>query len=373
MLRFFNKKTPNNENAKKRIELEIEKLRELKEGIYNKYKEYQNEYYITIIIDTRILSIDSGIEKDKLPDYIVFLIIVDLAYPERKPFVLSRTNFNNPSLMDGRDLLKNIYPNYTSKNTIIEIVNEIPHFIEKVINAIGYKFYGEFHLGSTYDMKNFDNMIVNTFKCKIDKNDKENINRFNYNSEYILILSNDCLILFDVKDTGNGVIVFWSSLFAITDLQLNKVQKVVSINFYDDETNNEFHLKLIVENILFFRDTLVKKMRFLKVKPESQKLIKGQKHEKRITAKEILNMKIDEIEKNVINLKERIEKGEINGYTVNTFTTLCGKAIEHFSMIGDNKHMQYLNIMKDILKIEKVNQFTIDNQKELDDGIQQNK
>ena len=114
-------------------------------------------------------------------------------------------------------------------------------------------------------------------------------------------------------------------------------------------------------------------MRFLKVKPESQKLIKGQKHEKRITAKEILNMKIDEIEKNVINLKERIEKGEINGYTVNTFTTLCGKAIEHFSMIGDNKHMQYLNIMKDILKIEKVNQFTIDNQKELDDGIQQNK
>ena len=146
MFRLFSKKTPNNENAKKRIELEIEKLRELKEGIFNKYKEYQNEYYITIIIDKRILSIDSGIEKDKLPDYIVFLIIVDLAYPERKPFVLSRTNFNNPSLMDGRDLLKNIYPNYTSKNTIIEIVNEIPHFIEKVINAIGYKFYGEFQI-----------------------------------------------------------------------------------------------------------------------------------------------------------------------------------------------------------------------------------
>ena len=35
--------------------------------------------------------------------------------------------------------------------------------------------------------------------------------------------------------------------------------------------------------------------------------------------------------------------------------------------------MQYLNIMKDILKIEKVNQFTIDNQKELDDGIKENK
>ena len=191
--------------------------------------------------------------------------------------------------MDGRDLLKNIFPNWTSKNTIVEIVNEIPHFIEKVINAIGYKFYGEFHLGSSYDMKNFDNMIVNSFKCQIDPNDnyKDNLQRFNIHSNYMLILSGDCLILFDVKETGTGVIVFWSSLFAITDLQLNKVQKVVSINFYDDETNSEFHLKLIVENILFFRDTLVKKMRVLKVKAESQKLIKGQQQLKRLTEKEI--------------------------------------------------------------------------------------
>ena len=277
--------------------------------------------------------------------------------------------------MDGRDLLKNIFPNWTPKNTIVDIANEIPHFIERVINAIGYKFYGEFHLGSSYDMKNFDNMIVNTFKCQIDPNDnyKENLQRFNIHSDYMLILSGDCLILFDVKETGTGVIVFWSSLFAITDLQLNKVQKVVSINFYDDETNSEFHLKLIVENILFFRDTLVKKMRVLKVKAESQKLIKGQKQEKRITAKEILNMKIDDVEKNVKNLKERIMKGEINGYTVNTFTTLCGKAIEHFSMIGGDKHMEYLNIMKDVLKIEKVNQFTIDNEKELEAGVEEGK
>ena len=277
--------------------------------------------------------------------------------------------------MDGRDLLKNIFPNWTPKNTIVDIANEIPHFIERVINAIGYKFYGEFHLGSSYDMKNFDNMIVNTFKCQIDPNDnyKENLQRFNIHSDYMLILSGDCLILFDVKETGTGVIVFWSSLFAITDLQLNKVQKVVSINFYDDETNSEFHLKLIVENILFFRDTLVKKMRVLKVKAESQKLIKGQKQEKRITAKEILNMKIDDVEKNVKNLKERIMKGEINGYTVNTFTTLCGKAIEHFSMIGDDKHMEYLNMMKDVLKIEKVNQFTIDNEKELEAGVEEGK
>ena len=90
-----------------------------------------------------------------------------------------------------------------------------------------------------------------TNKEKVEKslndNYKENLQRFNIHSDYMLILSGDCLILFDVKETGTGVIVFWSSLFAITDLQLNKVQKVVSINFYDDEGIN-----YILRIILFF-------------------------------------------------------------------------------------------------------------------------
>ena len=318
------------------------------------------------------MSIDSGAEKDKLQDYIVFLIIVDFTYPSRPPFVLSKSNFCYPSLMDGRDLLKNIYPSWNKKTTLSEIVNQIPDFISKVINARRYKFYGEFHLGSTYDMKNFDNMIVNIFKCTPDENSKDK-KRFKINNNYILIISSDCLILFDVKDTGNGTIVFWSSLFAITELQLNKVQKLVSMKFYDDESNNELQLNLFIDNILFFRDTLVKKMRSLKVKTDSQKLIKGQKHEKRLTTKDILNMNIDEIEKNIKILKERIENGEINDYTVNTFTDLCGKAIEHFSIVDNEKQMVYLNMIKDILKIDKVNQFTIDDEKEFEKVDEENK
>ena len=166
-------------------------------------------------------------------------------------------------------------------------------------------------------------------------------------------------------DSGNGRIVFWSSLFAITDLQLNKLNKVTSMNFYDEESNSEFQLKLKVDNILLFRDSLVKKMRTLKVKVESQKLIKGQQQMKRLTEKEIKAMKINDIEKNSKELKERITKGEITDYTVNTFTTLCGKAIEHFSMIGDNKYMEYVEMMKNILQMEKVNKLTIDDEKEI--------
>ena len=76
-------------------------------------------------------------------------------------------------------------------------------------------------------------------------------------------------------------------------------------------------------------------------------------------------MKIEDIEKNLTELKGRIDKGEISDYTVNTFTTLCGKAIEHFSKIGNDKYMEYVTMMKNVLQMEKVNKLTIDDEKEM--------
>ena len=208
--------------------------------------------------------------------------------------------------------------------------------------------------------------------CTVEENDKKNlfIKSLNTKSNYVLILTEDCFLLLEKLDSGNGKIVFWSSLFAITDLQLNKLNKITSLNFYDEETNNEYQLKLKVDNILLFRDSLVKKMRTLKVKVESQKLIKGQQQLKRLTEKEIKAMKINDIEKNTNELKERITKGEITDYTVNTFTTLCGKAIEHFSMLGNDKYMEYVEMMKEVLKLEKVNKLTIDDEKEIKENAQ---
>ena len=136
--------------------------------------------------------------------------------------------------------------------------------------------------------------------CTVEENDKKNlfIKSLSTSANYQLILTEDCFLLFEKLDSGNGKIVFWSSLFSITDLQLNKCNKITSINFYDEETNSEYQIKLKVDNILLFRDSLVKKMRNLKVKVESQKLIKGQQQLKRLTEKEIKGMKIDDIEKN---------------------------------------------------------------------------
>ena len=203
--------------------------------------------------------------------------------------------------------------------------------------------------------------------CTVEENDNKNlfIKSLNTRSNYELILTEDCFLLLEKLETGNGKIVFWSSLFAITDLQLNKLNKITSMNFYDEETNSEYQLKLKVDNILLFRDSLVKKMRSLKVKVESQKLIKGQQQLKRLSEKEIKSMKINDIEKNTSELQERIKKGEITDYTVNTFTTLCGKAIEHFSMIGNDKYMEYVQMMKKVLQMEKVDKLTKDDEKEI--------
>ena len=148
-------------------------------------------------------------------------------------------------------------------------------------------------------------------------------------------------------------------------MQLNKRTKVTTINFYDEETNSDYQIKLKIENILLFRDSLVKKMRSLKVKVESQKLIKGQNQYKRLSEKEIKGLKINDIEKNAKELNERINKGEINDYNVKTFTTLCGKAIEYFSSKGDDKYIEYMEMMKNVLKLEGVDKLTKDDENEI--------
>ena len=200
----------------------------------------------------------------------------------------------------------------------------------------------------------------------MEENDKKEkfIKSLNLKSNYVLILTEDSFLLFEKLDSGNGKIVFWSSLFAITDLQLNKSKKITTINFFDEENNAEYQLKLRIDNILLFRDSLVKKMRSLKVKVNSQKLIKGQ-HLNRLTEKEIRNMEIKDIEKNTKELKERIDKGEINDYTVNTFTTLCGRAIEYFSSINDQHFTEYMNMMKAVLSLDGVDKINKDNEKEI--------
>ena len=122
-----------------------------------------SEYHIDIMIEKNIVGIDSEKAKERVPKTIVFLIIVIQGYPQVTPHILTKSNFCTPSLMDGRDLMKEICPNWNSKSGFKPILEGFLPFLSRVINAKGYKFYGTFHLGATYNLKNFDNMIVGKY------------------------------------------------------------------------------------------------------------------------------------------------------------------------------------------------------------------
>jgi hypothetical protein len=141
----------------------------------------------------------------------------------------------------------------------------------------------------------------------------------------LLILSDDAMILFELQENNIGKIEFWATLYSLTDLQVNKVTKVASMSFFNDENNSEKKINLKIENILFFREALVKRMTSLKVKTESKRLVKGQSVEKRLTDKEIGLMSVPDVVKTIEVLVAKIRNDEVNYYIVNTFMKLSGR------------------------------------------------
>jgi hypothetical protein len=169
------------------------------------------------------------------------------------------------------------------------------------------------------------------------------------------VLSDDCLVLFKQFETNKnlGKVVFWASLFAMTDMQINKDLKVVRLNFYSDEKEQQ-QLRLKMFNVLFFRETLVKKMSNLKVNIEANKLVKGQSIERRLNANDIKHMNIKQLEYYINLFKKKIEGDEINLYIINTFSILSGKAIEYYSKNDDERQKDILMQMQEVLKREDI-------------------
>jgi hypothetical protein len=283
--------------------------------------------------------------------------------------------------MDGRNLSKSIILKWVSQIALIDIIKTIPIFIKKVLTAKVYEFYGDFTLNSVYNLKNYNNMLVNSFPCYIDNEvDTTNLKKIHLfygdTNSHLLIISDDCLVLFkqlepDAEINCYGKIVFWALLFAITDIQINKDKKIVRINLYDNDKDKEI-LRLRIGNVLYFKETLIKKMSNLKIKNEMNKLIKGHYIESKITMRDINNMTINELEEYIDIFKHKIENDMVNYYIVDTFSLLSGKAVEYYSKNKSDKGMEILMQMKNILKRENV-QKILNKNKNLDKEINSNK
>ena len=283
--------------------------------------------------------------------------------------------------MDGRNLSKSIILKWVSQIALIDIIKTIPIFIKKVLTAKVYEFYGDFTLNSVYNLKNYNNMLVNSFPCYIDNEvDTTNLKKIHLfygdTNSHLLIISDDCLVLFkqlepDAEINCYGKIVFWALLFAITDIQINKDKKIVRINLYDNDKDKEI-LRLRIGNVLYFKETLIKKMSNLKIKNEMNKLIKGHYIESKITMRDINNMTINELEEYIDIFKHKIENDMVNYYIVDTFSLLSGKAVEYYSKNKSDKSMEILMQMKNILKRENV-QKILNKNKNLDKEINSDK
>lgn len=194
---------------------------------------------------------------------------------------------------------------------------------------------------------------IDTFTCILDnesikrKNSKENIMN---ETDCNLVMTDDSIILFEISDNNNhiGKLIFWATLYSIIDAQVNKLQKFLMLRLFNDETNQEISLKIKIDNILFFREALLKRMNTLQVRSESKKIIKGETIEKRLTDKDIFKMNIEEVVENYKIFNEKIEKSELTYYNVTTFFNLTQKAVEYYSARNDENHIFYLNAIKTI-------------------------
>ena len=181
------------------------------------------------------------------------------------------------------------------------------------------------------------------------KNSKELSNEKSYEFECTLVLTDDSILFFDLTENPQlGKLIFWSTLYSIIDAQVNKLQKFIVLRVFDDESNKEISFKIKIDNILFFKEALMKRMSSLSVHTESKKIIKGETVEKRLTDQDVLKMEIENVVKYYKIFNEKIEKGDLTYYNVTTFFNLTQRAVEYYSARNDENHIIYLNEIKNI-------------------------
>ena len=256
--------------------------------------------------------------------------------------------------MDGRNLATEVIPKWSREMTLFDIAVSIPLFLQRYLKEKGYMFYGKFDINGCYEISNFNNMLVNTYICKIDNTVKQDINSENM---HLIVLSDDCFVILEIQPENKnfGRVVFWSTLFALSDLQINKDNRAVCLNFYNQDGSSSTYIRLIIANVLFFKEALIKRMSNLKINIEDNKLVKGQMLEKRITEKDIMQMNIEQIEWHITFFKNKIAHKEINFYVINTFNCLIRKGIEFYSSTGDEEPLNVLmDEMRNLLKREDV-------------------
>lgn len=196
-----------------------------------------------------------------------------------------------------------------------------------------------------------------------NKNTKDSINVSDREACALsLILTDDSLIILEPSQYDKNLykLIFWAVLFSIRDIQINKKEKILIIRFFDDSKNIDSHLKLRIDNILFFREALIKRMSKLRITSDCQNSTDAKNFEKRLTDKDINNMTIDELIQNFKYFDKILKQRVFTFYNINSFFNITKKIVEYYSARNDQNHKYFLDEMKYILKNEEVKRIFLD-------------
>ena len=296
--------------------------------IFIKEKNKYEYIELKIYIEKSKLKISESKYKELVPNILKFSVFYK-NYPNDSPILLSINQFSETSLADGRDLFNEVCPNWNwNKNSrLIDITLNINRFCENIINSVEYKYYGMFHIGANYLLRNLESMSLNLFDCRNLNVDRNYSCLFEKSKNYVVALSDDSFILLqytkEKEECKSAKVVFWCNLFAISSMVFkrreNRRKSLVSLRFFNGK-QDQITFSFNMEKYIFFRESLFKKMEKINILRTNV-----ENSSKKLQMPEISLMKINEIEKQIKDHQENLNFKKGDDYEIKILNLLSNK------------------------------------------------
>ena len=271
----------------------------------------KNEYGIIVkktkknmIITTSIKFPKEILNKDISDMSIEFLLIIDLSKPKSTPKLYCISPYCSPHFADGRDIFKELPTSKNPKKVFIfrNILSEILEFIKANFQKGCLNFFGNYYLGSRYDLKMLQKGGNNIFYAK----ENITINGKFLSQNRVLIMSDVYFLLFEQEKwyKNNLTLLFWSSISNVQKIQKVKDNKGLILHWIQKE-KEPYAMNLTLSQRDNFIDILLEKMKLFGMIYDIKKLdpnINGMSDNKKKKAKifesqneKLINNKNDEL------------------------------------------------------------------------------
>lgn len=150
-------------------------------------------------------------------------------------------------------------------------------------------------------------------------------------TENILILSDDCFLLFHRYDEhSTGKLLFWASLYNLASVKLCNTKSIIDFIFKVE--NNEICSKkqftLMFSNLLNFKEELLKRQKKLAVRIENVRIVEGKEINDLVSEDEVNQMMGDELSGKVKIMFDEIINDDFNVNVVKSFLLMCRRVKE---------------------------------------------